>query len=162
MRTVAIILIVLVLAVGGALGWALFHTNLQVTGKALQTLPAQQRAAEFDALRAAVSRQSLLGTLLKSGEMGPAENYSYYIYTLRLKNNCLVPAEMVEMQISPIQQDVLFYGDTAETVIPPGGEKDVWCVLLTEGTPHAVRDIYVTYYLWGHPQEVKFTYDDSH
>ena len=161
MRTVAIILIVLVLAVGGALGWALFHTNLQVTGKALQTLPAQTRAAEFDALRAAVSRQSLLGTLLKSGEMGPAENYSYYIYTLRLKNNCLVPAEMVEMQISPIQQDVLFYGDTAETVIPPGGEKDVWCVLLTEGAPHAVRDIYVTYYLWGHPQEVKFTYDDS-
>ena len=46
MRTVAIVLIVLVLAVGGALGWALFHTNLQVTGKALQTLPARDRAAE--------------------------------------------------------------------------------------------------------------------
>ena len=162
MRTVAIVLIVLVLAVGGALGWALFHTNLQVTGKALQTLPARDRAAEFDTLRTAVARQSLLGTALKTGEIGPAENYSYYIYTLRLKNNCLVPAEMVEMQISPIEADVLFYGDTREIVIPPGGEKDVWCVLVTEGTPHAVRDIYVTYYLWGHPQEVKFTYDDSH
>ena len=162
MRTVAIILMVLVLAVGGTLGWALFHTNLQVTGKALQTLPARNRAAEFDTLRTAVARQSLLGTALKTGEIGPAENYSYYIYTLRLKNNCLVPAEMVEMQISPIEADVLFYGDTREIVIPPGGEKDVWCVLVTEGAPHAVRDIYVTYYLWGHPQEVKFTYDDSH
>ena len=162
MRTVAIILMVLVLAVGGTLGWALFHTNLQVTGKALQTLPARDRAAEFDTLRTAVARQSLLGTALKTGEIGPAENYSYYIYTLRLKNNCLVPAEMVEMQISPIEADVLFYGDTREIIIPPGGENDVWCVLLTEGAPHAVRDIYVTYYLWGHPQEVKFTYDDSH
>ena len=162
MKTAAIVLIVLVLAVGGTLGWALFHTNLQVTGRAMQVLPAVQRAAEFDQLRAAVGRQSLLGTVLKTGEMGGAENYSYYIYTLRLKNNCLVPAEMVEMQIAPIASDVLFYGDTAETVIPPGGEKDVWCVLLTEGTPHAVRDLYVTYYLWGHPQEVKYTYDDSH
>ncbi len=161
MKTAAIILLVLVLAVGGALGWELFHTDLQVTGKALQILSAADRVPQYDALRAAVERQSLLGTVLKKTEMGPAEGYSYYIYTLRLKNNGLVPAEMVEMQIAPIQADVLFYGDTQETVIPPGGEKDVWCVLLTEGTPHAVRDLYVTYYLWGHPQEVKFTYDDA-
>ena len=161
MRTLAIILLALVLAVGGALGWALYHSNLQVTGKALQTLPAVERAAQFDALRAAVSQQSLLGTVVKKGDMGPAENYSYYIYTLRLKNSGLVPAEMVEMQIAPISSDVLFYGDTQETVIQPGQEKDVWCVLLTEGTPHTVRELYVTYYLWGHPQEVKFTYDES-
>ena len=152
---------VLVLAVGGTLCWELFHTNLQVTGKALEILPAAERVPQYDALRTAVSRQSLLGTVLKKTEMGPAENYSYYIYTLRLKNNVLVPAEMVEMQVSPIENDVLFYGDTQETVIPPGGEKDVWCVLLTEGTPHSVRDLYVTYYLWGHPQEVKFTYDEA-
>ena len=161
MRTAAIILIVLVLAVAGCLGWALFHTDLQVTGKALQTLPARDRAAQFDALRASVSRQSLLGTVLKSGELGSAEDYSYYIYTLRLKNNGLVPAEMVEMQIAPLDSDVLFYGDTQETVIKPGETKDVWCVLLTKGTPHAVRDLYITYYLWGHAQEVKFTYDDA-
>lgn len=161
MKTAAIVLMVLVIAVGGCFGWALFHTDLQVTGKALQILPASERSAQFDALRAAVSRQSLLGTVLKSGEIGPAENYSYYIYTLRMKNNGLVPAEMVEMQLAPIAADVLFYGDTQETVIPPGQQKDVWCVLLTEGTPHSVRDLYVTYYLWGHPQEVKFTYDGA-
>ncbi len=68
---------------------------------------------------------------------------------------------MVEMQVAPIENDVLFYGDTSETIIPPGEEKDVWVVLLTEGTPHSVRDLYVTYYLWGHPQEVKFTYDEA-
>ncbi len=161
MKTAAIVLIILVLAAGGCLGYALFNTNLQVIGKGLQTLPATERAAQFDALRTAVGRQSLLGTVLKNTQMGPAQDYSYYIYTLRLKNNCLVPAEMVEMQISPIAADVLFYGQTGEIDIAPGETKDVWCVLVTEGAPHAVRDIYITYYLWGHPQEVKFTYDNT-
>ena len=71
------------------------------------------------------------------------------------------PVTEDEEFVGSIENDVLFYGDTQETVIPPGGEKDVWCVLLTEGTPHSVRDLYVTYYLWGHPQEVKFTYDEA-
>ena len=152
---------VLVLAVGGALGWGLFHTNLQIEGKGFDRVSAAQRQGEFEALRLAVQNQSLMGTVTRSGPLGPAENYTYYIYTLRLHNAGLVSAEMVEMQIAPIGSDVLFYGDTQEIDIPPGGTRDVWCVLLTEGTPHAVRDIYVTYYLWGHPQEVKFTYDNT-
>ena len=151
----------LVLVAGGTLGYALFSTNLAVTAKGLQVLPARDRAAEFEALRLSARQKSLLGTLLKSGEWGGAEDYSFYLYSLRLKNNGLVPAEMVEMQVAPIENDMLFYGDTQETVIPPGGEKDVWVVLLTEGTPHSIRDLYITYYLWGHPQEVKFTYDDA-
>ena len=148
----------LALVVGGALGYALFHTDLRVVGSALQTLPAADRPAEFDALRAAVAGQSLLGTVLRSGEMCPAENYRYYIYQLRLENQCLIPAEMVELQIAPLAEDVLFYGDTQETVIPAGETRDVYCVLLTQGSPHPVRDVFITYYLWGHPQEVKYTF----
>ena len=161
MKTAAIILMVLVLAAAGCLGYALFNTNLQVVGKSLEVLPAAQRTTEFDALKTAVQRQSLLGTVLKSGEIGAAEDYSYYIYTLRLENKCLIPAEMVELQISPMDSDVLFYCDTKETIIPAGETRDVWCVLLTQGTPHAVRDIYITYYLWGHAQEVRYTYDNG-
>ncbi|MBR3019736.1 MAG: hypothetical protein IKH57_22095 [Clostridia bacterium] len=161
MKTAAIILIILVLAAGGCLGYALFNTDLHVVGKSLEVLPAAQRTAEFDALKTAVQRQSLLGTVLKTGEIGAAEDYTYYIYTLRLENKCLIPAEMVELQIAPIDSDVLFYCDTNETIIPAGETRDVWCVLLTKGTPHAVRDIYITYYLWGHSQEVKYTYDSA-
>ena len=161
MKTVAIILTLLVLIAAGCLGYALFNTDLHVVGKSLEVLPAAQRTAEFDALKSAMQRQSLLGTVLKTGEIGAAEEYTYYIYTLRLENKCLIPAEMVELQISPMDSDVLFYCDTKETIIPAGETRDVWCVLLTKGTPHAVRDIYITYYLWGHPQEVKYTYDNG-
>ena len=161
MKTAAILLTVLALAVAGCLGYALFNTNLHVVGKSLEVLPASQRTAEFDALKTAVQRQSLLGTVLKTSDIGPAEDYTYYIYTLRLENKCLIPAEMVELQIAPLDGDVLFYCDTEEKIIPAGETRDVWCVLLTEGTPHALREIYVTYYLWGHPQEVKYTYDSA-
>ncbi|MBE5783127.1 MAG: hypothetical protein E7329_07440 [Clostridiales bacterium] len=162
MKTAAIVLIVLVLAVGGCLGYGLFNSTLQVTGKGLQTIPASERAGEFEALRNAMEQNSLLGTILNRQQLGTADGYSYYIYTLRLHNPGLVPAEMVEMQIAPIQQDVLFYGENQEIVIPPQGTRDVWCVLLTQGTPHPVRDLYITYYLWGHPHEVKFTYDNAY
>ena len=161
MKAAAIGLIAAVLIVGGVLGYALFNANLQVVAKGMQSLPAGERAAEFEALRVSARQGSLLGTLLKSGEMGPAPNYSFYVYSLRLQNNGLVPAEMVEMQVSPAPQDVLFYGTEEEIVIPPGETRDVWCVLLTEGSPTPVRDLYITYYLWGHPQEVKFTYDET-
>jgi hypothetical protein len=132
-----------------------------VIGKGLQVFPAQERPVEFETLRMAVEQKSLVGTVLQPGNLGPSSDYSYYMYTLRIKNPGLVDAEMVELQIAPISQDVLFYGDLAEIIIPAGETRDIWCVLLTRGEPHAVRDIYITYYVWGHPQEVKFTYDNT-
>ncbi len=162
MKAVAIALMVLVLAVGGALGYALVNTNLQVVAKGMRVYAAQEIAGEFERLKTEASLGSLRGTLLASGGIGQAQDYSFYLYSLKLKNNSLIPAEMVEIQISPIAQDVLFYGAAEEIVIQPGESRDVWCVLLTRGTPHAVRDIYITYYLWGHAQEVKFTYDNAH
>lgn len=160
MKKLAITLIVLVLALGGLIGYGLFNTSLSVIGQGFQKTPASQRSADFETLRQNVEKKSLLGTMLKNETLGDASRYSYYIYTLRIKNPGLVPAEMVELQIAPIEQDVLFYTDTVENVIPPGETRDIWCVLLTEGEPYAVRDIYITYYLWGHEHEVKFTYEN--
>ncbi len=161
MKKVALILMALVVVAGGVLLYALFHSALQVTGKGMQELNAAERAVDFERHRLALQRQSLLGTVLKGGELGQPEDYTYYVYSLRLKNSGLVPAEMVELQISPAAGDILYYGETKEIDIAPGASRDVWCVLLTEGRPSPVREIRITYYLWGNPQEVKFTYDPS-
>ncbi len=161
MKRAAIALMILLLIFAGIVGWALLHTNLKVIGKSLQSIPASEREEEFAALREAVRQQSLIGTQVKSGELGDASDYSYYVYTLRLKNDGLADAEMLEVQIAPLDGDILFYGEKEEIILRAGDTRDVWCVLLTTGNPHPVRDIYVTYYLWGHPQEVKYTYDSS-
>ena len=161
MKTAAIILVVLVLAVGGLMGYGLFNTSLQITGKSLQTFSAQERQEEFTSLRIAMEQNSLLGTILHPGALSSPEEYSYYVYTLRLYNPGLVDAEMVEMQIAPMPQDILFYGPTEEIIIPAGQTRDIWCVLLTKGAQHAVRDLHITYYLWGHAHDIKYTYDQS-
>ena len=88
-----------------------------------------------------------------------ASMYNFYVYTLRLKNRCLVPAEMVEVQVVGKDGDVLSYDDENQVNIAPGASRDVWCVLLTQGTPTAVREIVITYYLWGNPQTVRYTYE---
>lgn len=161
MKKIALILMALTVLAGGVLLYALFHSSLTVTAKGMQAISAADRAADFDQHRLSLQRQSLLGTVLKGGELGAAENYTYYVYTLRLKNTGLVTAEMVEVQLSPMAGDILYYGETGEIDIAPGAERDVWCVLLTEGQPTPVREMYITYYLWGNPQEVKYTYDPT-
>ena len=161
MKGVAIALIVAVFLAVGVIGYGLFNTTVQVIGKGLNTVPAADLQGDFEALRTAVSQGSFQGTVFKSGELGDARNYTQRVYLLRIKNPGLVRAEMVELQIAPIAQDVLFYGDTGEIDIAPGETRDVWCVLLTEGETHDVRDIVITYYLWGHAHEVRFTYDNT-
>lgn len=161
MKGVAIALIVAVFLAVGLIGYGLFNTTVQVIGKGLDTTPAADLQGDFEALRTAVSQGSFQGTVFKSGELGDARNYTQRVYLLRIKNPGLVRAEMVELQIAPIAQDVLFYGDTNEIDIAPGETRDVWCVLLTEGETHDVRDIVITYYLWGHAHEVRFTYDNT-
>lgn len=161
MKKTAILLLILLLIVSGTVGWGLMHTDLQVIGKSVRVLPAGEREKEFSALREAVKNQSLLGTQVSGGELGEAADYSFFIYTLRLKNSGLADAEMVEVQIAPLEGDALFYTDPGEKIIKAGEAGDVQCVLLTRGRPHPVRDLYVTYYLWGHPQEVKYTYDSK-
>ena len=161
MKKTAILLLILLFLAAGTVGWGLMHTDLQVIGKSVRVLPARERTEEFSALREAVKNQSLLGTQLTSGDMGEASDYSFFIYTLRLKNSGLVDAEMVEVQIAPLVGDALFYTDPGEKIIKAGETGDVQCVLLTRGKPHPVRDLYVTYYLWGHPQEVKYTYESK-
>lgn len=161
MKGVAIALIVAVFLAVGVIGYGLFNTTVQVIGKGLNTVPAADLQGDFEALRTAVGQGSFQGTVFKSGELGDARNYTQRVYLLRIKNPGLIRAEMVELQIAPIAQDVLFYGDTGEIDIAPGETRDVWCVLLTEGETHDVRDIVITYYLWGHAHEVRFTYDNT-
>ena len=126
MKKLAILLILLTAAVGGAIGYGLFRTNLQVTAKGLQKTPASEKPGEFQALRDAALGQRLLGTVLKKEIGEDPAGYSLYTYTLRLKNNGFVDAEMVEMQISPASGDVLFYGHTH---VPDFSDHDgVWWV----------------------------------
>lgn len=158
MKYLALFLTLCVLAVGCVAGYELLNTQLRVTGLGLKAVPAAERATEFSILQTAMSRGSLEGTVFKNGELGDAAGYTFKIYTIRLKNTGLLPAEMVEVQLSPLSGDVLYYGETSEAVVNPGGTRDVWVSLLTTDSDKTARDLYITYYIWGHPLKMKYTY----
>ena len=158
MKYLALFLVLCVVVVGATAGYELLNTRLAVTGQGLQSVAATERETEFASLQGAMSRDSLAGTVFQSGELTDASDYSFQIYTIRLKNNGLLPAEMVEVQLSQLSGDALYYGEGSEIIIAPGATRDVWVsILTTDGTKKA-RDFYITYYIWGHPQTMKFTY----
>ena len=164
MKKLAIFLILTVLVVAGLILYGLFQSRLQVIGKSLTFRSAdqdQEWAQRFEAQKADMAINALQGTPIKNGPLGDAGNYVYREYTLMVKNPGLVDAEMVEIQIAPVAGDVLYWGESGKVDIKAGETRNIKCYLLTEGNTHNVRNFYLTYYLWGNPQEVKFTYDDT-
>lgn len=159
MKAFAVIVVVLVLALSSVMGYALFNTSLVVEGKGMQVLSAQSRPEDFHDLQQSMEHENQEGMVYTDQVPMDASMYNFYVYTLRLKNRCLVPAEMVEVQVVGKDGDVLSYDDENQVNIAPGASRDVWCVLLTQGTPTAVREIVITYYLWGNPQTVRYTYE---
>lgn len=157
MKYLAIFLTLLALALGSLTVYELVNTQLQVTGQDRQTQDASEQMDEYNLLKTAVLHKSLEGTTF-SDEVPEANLCRFDTYTVRLKNNGLLPVEMVEIQLSQEDGDILYYGSGSEVTIAPGETKDVWVKLLTGGNDIAARDMYITYYIWGHPQTEKFTY----
>ena len=166
MRTAAIVAVVLVLIAGSVLVYGLIGTRLGVTPVSAQVIPASQQAGEFLRLQQAVGRNALVGTAFQREVPGSAEEYSLVVYTVALKNTGLLPAEMAELVVSPAANDVLCYTDLSaqgripQVTVSPGGTVNIRCVLLTKNTQRmsTVRDLYVSYYIWGHPFSIKVTY----
>lgn len=166
MKIAAIIALVLVLLLGGALVYGLVNTQLQLTPVQAKVIPASEQPAEFERLRKAVEQRSLVGTVFENSLPGTAEEYQLIVYTIAVENRGFLPAEMLELQVSPAAGDVLSFTDLSaqgrlpEVDLAAGQKGTVRCVLLTRvgERQHAVRQLFLSYYIWGHPFTLKLTY----
>ena len=169
MKYVAVFMVVLVL-LAAALGiYTYANIKLQVAEIKLQAYPATQQETDFLGWQAAVDNGAVSGTAFTESIPGTADDYSYFVYTLRLRNRGLIDAEMVEIQPVPVNGDVLSYSTTdmasinANTVISAGSERDVWNVIITskqnQDNQIVTRSFYITYYIWGLPVTVTAVYN---
>lgn len=169
MKYVAVFMVVLVL-LAAALGiYTYANIKLQVAEIKLQAYPATQQETDFLGWQAAVDNGAVSGTAFTESIPGTADDYSYFVYTLRLRNRGLIDAEMVEIQPVPVNGDVLSYSTTdmasinANTVISAGSERDVWNVIITskqnQDNHIVTRSFYITYYIWGLPVTVTAVYN---
>ena len=159
MKKAAIILTVLTLALGAVVGYELMNTRLIVTGQDQEKATSASDCPEdFQTIREQVRTNAFRGCKISDSDLDEAGDYYFQTFTIRLKNPGLIEAQMVEMQIYPMKGDVLYYTSSEEITIAPGGEGICWVRLLTESNQKTTRDFYITYYLWGQPQTMKYTY----
>ena len=157
MKRLTILFLALSLVLAGVMLWQWTHVELSVAARSVRTVPAEEMKSNYEAVRRAVTNGSLQGVVYHAEALREAEACSFQFFILSLENRGLLPAEMTELQLTPFSQDICAYLSRQEVVIPPGGKKDVVLTLLTAGASPTVRDVTVTYYLWGHLYRQKLT-----
>ena len=159
MRAVAIILLVVCLGMIGLTGYLYLTANVTITGIDCVAVDAANQEAVFAGLKEQVSRGIFTGTPFDISEIGNAGDYQFYTYTVHLRNDTFVMAEVAEVQVAPMNGDVLQTEEPQPRAIPARGEGDVQGTILTGKEMHNVRELTVTYYLWGLPFSLRTTYN---
>ncbi len=158
MRLTAIILLILLLAAAGLTGYLYVTANITVTDIECIAEDAASRPELFAEWKDQVSSGTFSGTLFDASELGAAEEYQIYTYTVHLRNETFVEAEVAEAQVSPAGRDVLQMEQAEAVRIPARGSGRIQAVILTKKDMHNVREIAVSYYLWGLPFFTRVTY----
>lgn len=149
------LLLVMVLLVG----YLFLTAEVQVMDISAKGIPAANDPAAFEALKESVNQDTFYGTLYqKPREWQDASEYVYLTYTLRLRNNCLVPIDMIEVQVVPQADDILQLPDLKIKSLDLKSEGDLSVQILVPKDTHPVRELIVTYYLWGVSGNVKVIY----
>ena len=86
------------------------------------------------------------------------EDSQFLTYTVHLRNESFLRAEVAEIQVTPVSGDILQMAETAPASIPARAEGSVRGTILTGKDMHNVREMVISYYLWGMPFSVKTTY----
>ena len=157
MKPFAIILIILVLAAVGGLGYLYLTSNLDVRFVSCVATDAVSQAEYFDTLRSRLDSSSFIGTRFSETTLGTADQYQFLTYTVRLNNHSFLKADVIEIRITPMQGDVLQVGDEYVHDLPSGQQADLSAMILTTREMHSVREATVSYYFWGIPFTAKLT-----
>lgn len=149
--------IVLVLALL-LVGYFFLTADVSIVAFRAQGVPTAQIPEQFEKIKASVTDKTFQGMVYGAEPIGSVEDYALVTYTVRLSNQCLVPIDMIELQVIPDPVDVLQLGDNQPHALGPKTEGDITASILTAKDSHTIRELVVTYYVWGVSFRVKETY----
>ena len=140
-------------------GYLFLTAEVQVVDITAQGIPCANDPAAFERLKSSVEEGTFQGTLFqKPFEWKDASEYVYLTYTIRLRNNCLVPIDMVEAQVVPQSTDILQTGNLEVRSLDLKSDGELQVQVLAPKDTHPVREMIVTYYLWGVSGRVETLY----
>lgn len=158
MKYVAIITVLLLIACLVGVGYLYLTANVTVEAIGVVAVEAASQPDMFLNLARQVEDQRVVGTAYTTAPLGDASNYQFYTYTIRLKNNCFVTADMVEVQVTPMQGDVLQLADSSARALAARSTGDLSVTILTDINMHSVRELNISYYMWGVPFTIRTAY----
>ena len=158
LKIIAIAMVVLVVAALGIVGYFYATATVRISAFKAEGVQAAGQAAYFDTLKASAEDGSFIGTLYSGAPTGTADDYVFITYTVRLRNDCLVPLDTIELQVVPADGDVLQIGDTTVHSLAARSEGDLQATILTAKDNHSIRELVVTFYVWGVSFQIRETY----
>ncbi len=150
----AIVLVVALLFVG----YFFITANVSIAAFRAQGVQTAEVPEQFEKIKTSVEEKTFQGTLFGTNPIGDAEDYVLLTYTIRLSNQCLVPIDMIEVQVVPDPTDILQLRDPTIHSLGPKSQGDITATILAPKESHAVRELVVTYYVWGVSFTIKETY----
>lgn len=159
LKITAIISFTLLLVMVCLVGYLFLSSEVMVTNISAQGIPAGNDPEAFEKLKKTVADGTFQGTLFqKPLEWKDASEYVYIEYTVTLQNNCLIPIDMIEVQIVPQSTDILQTADMDIHSLDLKSEGNLKTRILSPKDAHPVREIIVTYYVWGVSFSLRTTY----
>lgn len=149
LKIVAAVMALLVVAALCVVGYYFTNAKVEIVAVDAQAVRAADAVARFAELRREVEEGVFMGTLYSDAAIGDAEDYVFITYTIRLSNRCLVPIDMIEVQAVGKAGDVLKIGDLNVYSLDANAEGDIAATILTSKDTGALRELVVTYYVWG-------------
>lgn len=158
MKKAAILMVfVLLLSLGGTV-WLYLTSGVSVESVQAIATEAATQLPTFESLQRLQKESALTGTVFSQEPIGAAEDYQFLTYTVRLKNSSFLTADMVEVQVTPMSQDVLQLWDETAHALRGRSSGNISATILTTADSHAIRELSVTYYMLGVPFNIRTTY----
>ena len=159
LKFIAIATFSLLLVVCILVGYLFMTAEVLIVDVTAHGIPAQNDSEAFENLKRSVEEETFYGTLYqKPLEWQDASEYVYLTYELTIRNNCLVPIDMLEVQVVPQTTDILQLPDLKVKSLDLKSEGTMTVQILAPKDTHPVRELIVTYYLWGVSGSIRTIY----
>ena len=166
MRKIAAVSALLALVVLAVTLWGFAAARLELKVEGVRALPEEEFRQRFIRLKEQMATGAVRGTVYDEAPLGEADEYVILEYTIQVGNRGFIPAQMLEAVVVPVRGDVLCFSqqeaqeqDVNSTItVENGRQMMLRTYLLTKKSLHAVREIQVSYYIWGNPFILKVRY----
>ncbi len=157
MKYLAIFLVIALLFSIGGVGYLYMTATVVVEATGTVAMEATSQMELFGQLARQAKNGALIGTVYSPLPLEDASQYQFITYTVRLRNDCMIDAESVEIQVYPMEGDVVQIGDFTPKTLHARKTGDISATILASANMHSIREVNITYYMWGLPFTVRAT-----